>query len=228
MDNLHQGHRSRMRNRMHLEGLDNCEAHRILEMVLYYSHVRKDTNEIGHLLIERFGSLAEVFDAPLEELLKVKGIGPVSAGLLKLIPEVARLYLSDKYSPGKVLDSTVKLGEFLRHRYVGKDNEIALLLCLDNTGKLLKCVQIAEGSIEEVPVPARRVAEEAMRVGCSVVVLAHNHPRGFAIPSKQDLVKTRELFLALRGIGINLIDHIIVARGEYYSMADAAILPVQE
>ncbi len=227
-ENIHHGHRERLRDRMFCEGLDNFEPHRIIEIILFYAHPRGDTNEVAHRLINQFGSLSEVFDAPHEELLKIKGVGPVAAGLIKLIPEVSRVYLSDKYSPGKVLDSTAKLGEFLRHRYVGKDKETALLLCLDNTGKLLKCVEVGQGSLEQVPIIPRKVAEEAMRMGCSVVVLAHNHPRGFAIPSRNDLSMTRSLFLALQGVGIHLIDHIIVARAEYYSMADAGVLPVKD
>ena len=228
MDNLHKGHRDRLRQRMLDEGLDHFEDHRVLELLLFYAVPRRDTNELAHRLINTFGSLSGVLDAPYEELLKVPGVGPAAAALLKMMPQLARVYLCDQASGKTVLDTTAKLGDFLRSRFVGRKNETVFLLCLDNTCKLLSCKVLSEGSLEQAPVIPRRVAEEAVRTGASAVVLAHNHPKGFALPSAQDVTMTRSLFLALRGVGIRLADHIVVSRDDFYSMADAGVLPVRD
>ena len=88
----HEGHRARMKARFLKEGFQNFADHEIMEFLLYYAMPRKDTNEIAHALIERFGSLSAVFDAPYEELMEIKGIKEHSATLIKLIPALARRY----------------------------------------------------------------------------------------------------------------------------------------
>ena len=94
--NVHEGHRQRIRERFLKEGLENFHDHNILELLLFHSIPVKDTNEEAHALINRFGSLSEVFDADYEELCKVKGIGERSALLIKLMPELFREYEKDK------------------------------------------------------------------------------------------------------------------------------------
>ena len=90
--NLHEGHRKRLKQRFINDGLSTFEDHNILELLLFYSVPRSDTNEIGHRLLKQFGSLSNVFDAPVEELCKVDGIGEHSAVLIKLIPEICNIY----------------------------------------------------------------------------------------------------------------------------------------
>ena len=90
---MHDGHRERLRERFLREGLDSFEDHNILELLLFYVIPRKDTNELAHLLLDRFGSLSAVLEAPYEELKTVPGIGELSASLLCLIPEISRKYL---------------------------------------------------------------------------------------------------------------------------------------
>ena len=90
---LHDGHRKRVIDTFLQNGMDGMHPHEILEMLLFYAIPRKDTNETAHLLLDTFGSLSAVFDAPYEELLKVNGIGQNTAALLKMIPQLARAYL---------------------------------------------------------------------------------------------------------------------------------------
>ena len=89
---MHSEHRKRLKGRFLREGLEHFEPHNVLELLLFYSIPQKDTNETAHLLMQRFGSLQGVFDAPFEELCRVPGIKEHSATLIKLIPSLARLY----------------------------------------------------------------------------------------------------------------------------------------
>ena len=93
--NVHEGHRDRLRQRFLQEGLENFQDHNVLELLLFYSIPRKDTNEEAHNLINRFGSLSGVFDASFEELCEVKGIGENSAALIKIMPELFKKYEVD-------------------------------------------------------------------------------------------------------------------------------------
>ena len=87
---IHDGHRQRVYDRLRKEGLDSFSPHNVLELLLFFSSPRADTNEIAHRLIDRFGSVAAVLDAPESELVKVNGVGEYSATLIKLIPQLAR------------------------------------------------------------------------------------------------------------------------------------------
>ena len=101
---MHKEHRSRMKNRFLAEGIDSFEPHEILELLLYYSIPQKDTNELAHTLIDRFGKLSAVFDAPYDDLLSVPGVSEHTATLIKLIPALSRRYALEKNS--KILLAT--------------------------------------------------------------------------------------------------------------------------
>ena len=104
--NIHEGHRKRVREQFIKAGnLNNLPDHKILELLLFYSTPRSDTNELAHNLINQFGSLNGVFDAPYESLLEVKGIGEHSAVLLKLVPEAVKRYLINKSAETKYIHS---------------------------------------------------------------------------------------------------------------------------
>ena len=95
---MHQGHRERMRKKFLLNGFDNFEDHEILEFILFYAIPRKDTNEIAHLLIEKFGSIDTILDAPINLLKEVSGIGESAAIFIKMISSLARTYVERKNS----------------------------------------------------------------------------------------------------------------------------------
>ena len=115
-------------------GLDSFEPHNILELLLFYSIPRKDTNETAHLLLKRFGSLSAVFDAPFSELIKVKGISESSATLIKLIPALSRAYLSDKAKHTKEIDSPEKAASVLIPDLWGKRARFCLFSPLTTRG----------------------------------------------------------------------------------------------
>lgn len=225
MNNLHAGHRDRIRERFRREGLDGFASHEVLELLLYNTISRGNTNPASHRLLERFGSLSGVLEAGYDELIQVKGIGPQTAAFLSMLPALTRRYLIDKQEDGVVLDTTEKRGEFLKPRFIGRNEEVLYLLCLDKKHKVLYCDVVMEGSLHSVPVDVRRLAEIAMRVSASSVVLAHNHTQGFALPSPDDHLATQRVALALRPLAVELLDHIIVAREEFISMADSAMIP---
>ena len=219
MPQLHEGHRERLRSRLEKEGFDNAQPHEILEFILYYSIPRRDTNPIAHRLLKRFGSLSAVFEAPRSELIKVEGIGPGSASLLSMIPGLTKRYMIDKNSVGVVLDTSEKLGEFIMPYFIGANNEMIYLICLDKKCKVLNCSLIAEGTFNNVTADIRAICKVALDSGASCVALAHNHSQGFAVPSLEDKIVTQNVVKALKALSIEVIDHIIVARNDYASLA---------
>lgn len=217
---VHDGHRDRMRQRFTEHGLENFDDHTVLELLLFYARPRSDTNPLAHALLEYFGSLAAVFDAPAEELCRIPGVGETTATLIKLIPQVARRYQMSKSSVEGIITSSHQAGEFLSPRFYGEKDEVVYLLCLDAKGKIIACKFMGRGSVNSANVSIRKIVETALLYNATSVILAHNHTSGIALPSKEDEFTTRKVDGALATVDIALIDHIIVADEDFVSMAD--------
>ena len=220
---IHDGHREKMRHRFQETGLEGFADHEALELLLYYAIPRRDTNELAHRLLARYGSLAALLQAPIEDLQRVEGVGESAAVLLKLVP--AFVYKAQR-SAGQetVLNSTEKAGRYLLTRFAGERNEVIYQLCLDRKGKLLACKRLSEGGSAAAELNIRRLVENALLSSASAVILSHNHPSGIALPSREDYATTQQAQDALRTIGVELLDHIIVAEDDYVSLADSGIL----
>ncbi len=228
---IHDGHRQRLKDRFRLNGLDNFTDIQVLELALFYCIPRKDTNDLAHSLLEHFGSLSRVLEAPVEELQKVPGIGENTAIFLTLLPQIGRYYLVDRSQREEILPTIEKCGAYLVHYFFGKPVETVYLLCLDAKCKVLCCREVARGSINSAGVSVRKIVETALGANATTVVLAHNHPSGLALPSPEDIQTTRRVAAALSAVEVHLADHIVVADGDYVSMVqsgyrfDEALLP---
>ncbi|MBQ6890712.1 MAG: DNA repair protein RadC [Oscillospiraceae bacterium] len=215
------GHRSRVKARYKAEGLDNFKDFHALELLLFYAIPQKDTKPLAKELISRFGSFPLVLEAPMEELMKVEGIGENAALFLKLVADAGRYYQVKKEADVRILADAESYGRYLVPRFQNLRHETVMLLCLDAKCKLLCCREIAQGSVNSANISTRSIAEIALSVNASTVVLAHNHPSGLAIPSREDIVTTQRLASALAAVDIYLADHIIVADDDYVSIAQS-------
>lgn len=217
----HDGHRDRMREKFRQSGFDNMHPHEMLEMLLYYSVPRKDTNELAHSLIDHFGSFAAVFEASEDELVKVPGITYNTATLIKMVLSLSRAYHTLSNKAGR-LNSPSECGNYFVKMFEGYSTERVMAIYLDNRCRVLCSTHVCEGDVSQVVVNFRKIVETAMKYPLtSAVVIAHNHPGGIALPSQSDIVATQELIKTLGAIGINLVDHIIVAGDDYTSMASS-------
>lgn len=218
-DNPHSEHRKRLRETFRNADIDGMPQHNILEFLLFYSIPRKNTNNLAHSLITRFGSLSKVFDATYEQLLEVDGIGESSALLISLIPGICRRYIEDK-SKGKINLSDPKDAQnYLKDKFYGCKTEVFYILCLDSSGNLINSCKVAEGTPGTVLVDKRNVMQTACRNDADKVILAHNHPNGVAAPSREDLELTNEFSSMFSTVGIRVVDHIIVADNDTLSLA---------
>lgn len=224
--NPHTGHRERLKKRFRTHGLQSLALHNALELLLCYAIPRRDVNEQAHALVDTFGSLSGILDAPPEELCKIHGISENAATLLKLIPAFCQLYYEEKVAdaPQQAENLTQYLAEKLIARYIAEVNEVAYVICLDNRLRVLCFEKLGEGTNDSVSILTRKIVEVAIRCNASSVILAHNHPTGLAVPSQRDRQTTLQIYNALAGVSIKLLDHIVVARSDYSSMAGSGML----
>lgn len=215
--NVHEGHRERLRERYRENGLDSFADHEILELLLGYSIAQKDTNPIGHELIDRFGNLQGVFEASEEALLETPEVGPRAALLMKMIPDICRRYFTQLHNgdlrPLEMQDPT----PFFVPRFLGRKEECLYAAFLDDNKSLIQCDLQYVGSINAVEIHAGKILKRALHLGCRFVIIAHNHFTD-SLPSTTDMEATRSVYYALKEYGIELLDHVVVCGNSGTSM----------
>ena len=218
-----------MRTRFRATGFDGFQQHEILEMLLFYSCPRIDTNGLGHELIDRFKSLKGVLEADIDELMTVDGIGENSAVLIKLVQQMGIIYISDDATvKTQTFASPEKLRELFRFRFLGESEECLMVACFGKKLNLLGCDRVSDGGLSSVGVDIRRIVETAIRYGSDIIALAHNHPTGTAIASAEDVRATKAVISALEPLDIHVVDHIIVAENCTMSMRDSGYISIFE
>lgn len=219
----HTGHRSRVKTEFLARGTEGWPDHRVLELILFYAIPQGDVNGLAHELKERFGSLAGVLDASVEELKKVPGVGDHTAVLLKLFPAVGRRYVADRAGTGTLIRSLQEAVEVLRPYFYGARNEMVYILCLDGKHKVLGVRKVSEGSIDSASINVRRIAEEALGLRAAELYIAHNHISNLAFPSQADWAGTDALRHVLEGVGLRLVDHIVFADDDAVSLSQSEV-----
>lgn len=215
---IHAGHRSRVKTEFLARGLEGWPDHRVLELLLFYAIPQGDVNTLAHELLNRFETLAGVFDASVDELKKVPGVGEHTAVLLRLIPALGGRYQDQRAALGQLVNSPEEAAVILSQYFYGARNEMVYILCLDSKRKLLGVRKVSEGSIHAADINIRRIAEEAMGLRASALYLAHNHISNLAFPSPADWETTDTIRAALAPLGLELVDHLIFVEGDAVSL----------
>ncbi len=220
-ENTHLGHRARLRQRFREEGsFESFEDHQILEFLLMYGSPRKDVNPLAHELLKTFGSLKAVLEARPDMLIKsVKGIGEAQATLISMAVPLARVWEGCAIRGTKRITNRHELEAYCKGLLLGERQEKFFVICVDAQCRVLGRRIISQGSLSEVSAYPRSVMETALNYNAHSVFFSHNHPGGTCAPSTEDITSTIQLQRLLNGVGILLLDHIIVADAQTYSMA---------
>lgn len=215
--NLHEGHRARMRKRFRETGFDGFTEHEILEMILFYTCPRKDTNELAHILINKFGNFAGVIEAEYEDLLAVKNISENTATLFKMLPKFLPVYYNSR-SEGVIFDSMDKINRMFEAYFVGLTHEEFRLACFDNNLRMLSNTLISSGTPTSSEVNMRTIVKEVMRTNATSAIICHNHPRCDTLASPEDREATKNISYVLHHLDVILTDHLIVTEGHTLSL----------
>lgn len=215
----HERHRARMRKK--LQSGTRLEDHELLEMLLFYSLPRINTNELAHRLICACGSLGGVFSKDTGRLTAVKGIGEGSATLCTLIGETVRRCILELCDTRKLLSSPCELNKFFCALFFGIQEEQAYVIGFNARGKLLAAVRIGDGIYDEGTIQAKRAIVKLCRLECKNAIIVHNHPSGILKASDMDAVTAEKLDTLFGRAGIKIRGHYVYAGGGHVQFAPA-------
>ncbi len=223
--NLHAGHRERLRSQFRKGGFELLNEHQVLELMLSFVVPQKDTNPLAHMLINKFGSLREVIDAPYESLITVKGVGHVLAEFFNFESKLFNHLKSAKAQEENVyLHNTLQIIDFFKKTTEVGDLEKFYYIFLTSQGKMIKFGEMGKGDDRRVSLNNKEFINAVIKSNAHSVVICHTHPSGLATPSWQDRELTKSLSVTLRGIHVRLVDHIIVSHEGYYSFFQNKLL----
>ncbi len=219
--NLHTNHRKRVRARFIKDGnLDSFEEHQVLELLLFYSIPRKDTNELAHKLLNEYGSLHTLMSARPEDIMKRCKVSEPTAVLISMVPHLVKKFLSSGLDNDRPLINSFSIAHsYFEAVLIGKTFESFYMICLDLNKRLKKIVQISDGVTSNTHIYMEKVVGDALLHNSSFVIIGHNHPNGNIRPSNADVDVTIKISAALDHVGIKVLDHIIICGKDSFSFA---------
>lgn len=223
-ENLHSGHRDRMRKRFVEHGIYSMQDHEVLEFLLYSVIPQKDTNAIAIRLIKNLGGLECVFRSDINAIMQAGGISERAAIYIKFIGELkSRLFVDDDETKIK-MDSTHAVANYFCHVFNCLGFERFILLSLNADRTLTSCDIICDGNDNSVYVDVRKVVEFAIKNNAAAVILGHNHPGDTTNPSTNDIAITKRIQTVMKALGIELLDHIICSGNNYTSLYERGFM----
>lgn len=220
----HIGHRRRLREKFFKAGSGGLHDYETLELLLTFAIPRIDTKPIAKRLIKKFGSFARVLDAPLEKLREVDGMGEYACSLFLILKSSMELYLSEGMKQADALNSPEAVIRYCRAVLEGEKNEVFLVLYLSSKNRVIGTERLSEGTIDHAPVYPRRIIEGGLKANAAGIIFVHNHPSGDPAPSLQDKNLTQEVAATAKPLGVEVHDHIIIGKGDYFSFRANGLL----
>ena len=213
------GHRERLRRRFLLGGGRDMPDYELLELLLTIAIPRRDVKPLAKELIRKFGSFAEVVNAPLEELMLVKGVKENTAAVLRIVREcsVRSSWQSLKGMDAPVISDFDAMVDYCRSAMAYQTVEEFRIIFLNSKLYVIGEEIQQRGTVDQVAIHPREVIKSAMMHGASAMILVHNHPSGIVTPSKADIEITKRIKEAAEAVSIRLFDHLIISQSSVYS-----------
>ncbi len=224
-EDYNRDHRKRLRLKFLTSGIEAFHDYEVLELFLTYAIPRVDVKPQAKELIRAFGSIKAAVDADIGDLIKIKGIGKDSAVLIKLVKEIAALYLKAKAKEKKQVTCTTELLDFCRTVMGGKQDEEFCVIYLDAQNHIIEFETIQKGVVNQAVVYPRQVLESALKKKASAIILAHNHPSGHVRPSDADIRLTQTIRETAKILDILVHDHIIIGENRFFSFREEGLMP---
>ncbi len=219
-NNLHEGHRERIRETYRKQGMNGMADHVVLEMLLMYAIPRKDVNELAHTLLNTFGSLTGVLEADPLRLTEIDGVGERTALFLHSLYDLHRrltLESVDSASSAPRLENPESACRYAIALGMGDRYETLRIICLDSNMTVIHTEALQVGTLSHVSFEPRRVIETAMLHRARYLILTHNHPSGILIPSEDDIETAKMIAEIGAKLEIDVRDQLILSKNAAYS-----------
>ena len=218
------GHRERLRARYRLNGEAALEDYELLELLLTYAIPRRDTKLLAKKLLERFGTLARVFEAEPATLEAIDGIGPQVATLISLIRPLATRFVTQAPRAKTVLRSTADAAAYFQVKLKGLSEEEVHVAFVNSKNAVMATECLQRGTVDQSVVYVRKVIERTLAHKASGFLLVHNHPSGDPTPSSDDRDLTQALKAAAETVGVRFLDHLVIGETDPFSFKANGLL----
>lgn len=223
---LHRDHRKRLRQEVYTSNPYSLGEVKILEYLLTLCTAQGDTNPLAHILLDKFGSISNIINSSMTQLLSVYGVGPQIASFLLSYGRNMHFIIETGSRPKKrkVLQTTNEFSELLRNYFIGKTSEEFYVTLLTAKSEFISVEQLTTGNINSVMVDIPNLVQTVLQHKASIIVLAHNHPNGEIQPSGEDINATLAIVDAVSIYGIVVADHLIIGHNQVFSFKNAGLM----
>jgi len=221
-NNLHRGHRERLRERFIKEGIDNFSEHNILELLLFYAIPQKDTNELAHTLLNRFGSLENVLKADFDKLTEVKGIGGHTARFLSVVSRVSELYILSTKQHNQ-LSGLDKITDFAVETLSSADEEMMMIFLIDNKDMLLGWHVLHKGTVSKDCLDITKLMRIILGTNSTKIMLAHKYLKNKVSLKSVDIAIIDRLTEILKPISVGIKDYVVVGADKSYTSLNMSL-----
>jgi len=219
MDQAADGDREHLpREKLARLGIAALGDHELLALVLGHGTSRRPASDIASAVLREVGGVHGLAKASRSRLMRIPGVGAVQASRLVAAVAMGRRTLAISPQAKLPLHRSEDLGQFLLPRFGAHARERFGVVLLDARHRLIRVHLVSEGTVDRAMAVGREVFREATMSDAAAVALFHNHPSGDPRPTRDDFLLTRQLVAAGRTLGIDVVDHLILADAEYCSM----------
>nr|WP_230513988.1 DNA repair protein RadC [Limnobaculum parvum] len=176
--------------------------------------------DFARQLLKEFGSLYGLISADYVRFCDVRGLGLAKYSQLQASVELSRRFLGHQLAKECSINNPQITRRYLQSLLTQRDREIFIVMFLNNQNRVLYHKEMFTGTLNSVEVHPREIVREALKSNAAAVILAHNHPSGMAEPSEADRYVTEKVREACSLLDIQVLDHIVIGRGEYVSFAE--------
>lgn len=223
-ENIHAGHRERLTETIYNCGIENISEVQALEYILCYIFPRGDVNPLAHRLLDRYKSLPSVLEAPVEDLMEVKGMGKQSAMKLTMLLEVFYRYSNDKLSTRGKINTLGEIYDYLDNLLRFRPQEEFHLIGIGNNGCVKGQRMVCRGSSNQVKVELRDIAFFVATYKVPALILVHNHPDGSCLPSSEDVNTDKHAESLCNFAGVKMVDDLIIGQDGIFSIKSNSIV----
>jgi DNA repair protein RadC len=206
----------RPRERLESIGPERMNEEELIAIIISTGTKGKNAVEIGQEILDKHNK--DLLATPIDDLCKIKGLGKIKALKLKAAFELGLRHTEKQES--KCYITTTKDVAVMLHEYVSKKQEHLILITLNGRNEMINKRVITIGTLNRSLFHPREVFAESITDRAAKIIIAHNHPSGTLIPSKNDLIMTKQIKEGGRILGIDLVDSVIISNEGFISILD--------